>query len=140
MMAFNRPEQFAKRQKPPAVKFKDLEDAVTSKITFNILPMKVRADFFPLTEASVLTYITLQFENKDMQFQAKEGDVDRRLLPSLRSLRSDLHHAAIRKQRHAVPGQGGSGEGVRQHLWAHHHHDPAHRTNLRGYCDRGLPQ
>jgi GWxTD domain-containing protein len=73
MMEFNRLEQFAKLQKPPAVKFKDLEEAVTSKITFNILPMKVRADFFPLTEASVLTYVTLQFENKDMQFQAKDG-------------------------------------------------------------------
>ena len=73
MMEFSRLGQFSKLQKPSAVKFKDLEDAVTSKITFNILPMKVRADFFPLTEASVLTYITLQFENKDMQFQAKEG-------------------------------------------------------------------
>jgi hypothetical protein len=73
MMEFSRLEQFAKLQKPPAVKFKDLEDAVTSKITFNILPMKVRADFFPLTEASVLTYVTLQFDNKDMQFQAKDG-------------------------------------------------------------------
>jgi GWxTD domain-containing protein len=73
MMEFNRLEQFAKLQKPPAVKFKDLEDAVSSKITFNILPMKVRADFFPLTEASVLTYVTLQFENKDLQFQSKEG-------------------------------------------------------------------
>ena len=73
MMEFSRLEQFTKLQKPPAVKFKDLEEAVTSKITFNILPMKVRADFFPLTEASVLTYVTLQFENKDMQFQAKDG-------------------------------------------------------------------
>jgi|HubBroStandDraft_1064217.scaffolds.fasta_scaffold31775_2 GWxTD domain-containing protein len=73
MMEFNRLEQFAKLQKPPAVKFKDLEDAVTSKITFNILPMKVHADFFPLTEASVLSYITLQFDNKDLQFQAKDG-------------------------------------------------------------------
>ena len=73
MMEFSRLEQFTNLQKPPAVKFKDLEDAVTSKITFNILPMKVRADFFPLTEASVLTYVTLQFENKDLQFQAKDG-------------------------------------------------------------------
>ena len=73
MMEFNRLEQFAKLQKPPAVKFKDLEAEVSSKITFNILPMKLRADFFPLTEASVLTNITLQFENKDLQFQAKDG-------------------------------------------------------------------
>ena len=73
MMEFNRLEQFAKLQKPPAVKFKDLEEAVTSKITFNVLPMKVLADFFPLTEASVLTYVTLQFDNKDLQFQSKDG-------------------------------------------------------------------
>jgi GWxTD domain-containing protein len=73
MNQFERLEQFAKLQKPPTVKFKDLEGAVTSKITFNILPMKVRADFFPVTENSVLTNVTLQFENKDLQFQNKEG-------------------------------------------------------------------
>src|SRR4029453_494587 len=35
--------------------------------------MKVRVDYFPVTDSSVLTNITLQFENKDLQFQAKEG-------------------------------------------------------------------
>jgi len=70
---FNRLEQFAKLQKPPAIKFKDLEAQVASKITFNILPMQARADFFPLTESSVLTNVTLQFENKDLNFQSKEG-------------------------------------------------------------------
>jgi GWxTD domain-containing protein len=73
MNQFTRLEQFANLQKPPVVKFKDLEAAVNSRISYNILPMKVRADFFPLTEASVLTYITLQFDNKDLQFHAKEG-------------------------------------------------------------------
>ena len=73
MNQFNRLEQFAKLQRPPAVKFKDLEAAVNSRISYNILPMKVRVDFFPLTDASVLTYITLQFDNKDLQFQAKDG-------------------------------------------------------------------
>src|SRR5450755_1201846 len=73
MNEFNRIEQFAKLQRPPAVKFKDLEAAVNSRISYNILPMKVRADFFPLTDASVLTYITLQFDNKDLQFHAKDG-------------------------------------------------------------------
>jgi len=73
MMEFSRLEQWAKLQKPPAVKFKDLEEAVNTKITYNLLPMAVREDFFPLTEASILTNITLQFENKDLQFQAKDG-------------------------------------------------------------------
>ena len=70
---FDRLDQFTKLQKPPAIKFKDLEAAVTSKVTYNILPMKVQADFFPITEASAMTYITIQFDNKDLQFQAKDG-------------------------------------------------------------------
>src|SRR5438128_2032319 len=73
MNEFERLEQFAKLQKPPAVKFKDLEAQVNSVIKFNILPMQARADFFPLTESSVLTNITVQLENKDLQFQAKDG-------------------------------------------------------------------
>src|SRR5436190_9616651 len=73
MNEFERLERFAKLQKPPSVKFKDLEAAVNSKITFNILPMKLRADYIPLTESTVLTSITVQFENKDLNFQAKDG-------------------------------------------------------------------
>src|SRR3569832_702675 len=56
MNQFIRLEQFAKLQRPPAVKFKDLEAAVNSRVSYNILPMKVRVDFFPVTDASVLTY------------------------------------------------------------------------------------
>ncbi len=73
MNQFERLDQFTKLQKPPQVKFKDLEAAVSSRITYNILPMKLRADYFPVTEASVLTNITVQFDNKDLQFQAKQG-------------------------------------------------------------------
>jgi GWxTD domain-containing protein len=73
MNEFNRLEQFAKLQKPPTIKFKDLEAAVTSRITYNVLPMKVRVDYFPVTEASVLVNVTIQFENKDLQFKSKEG-------------------------------------------------------------------
>jgi len=70
---FDRLDQFTKLQKPPTIKFKDLEATVTSHISFNILPMKAQADYFPVTDASVLTNVTLQFENKDLQFQAKDG-------------------------------------------------------------------
>ena len=73
MNQFERLEQFAKLQKPPVVKFKDLEASVNSTIKFNILPVQVHADYFPLTESSVLTNITMQLENRDLQFQAKDG-------------------------------------------------------------------
>lgn len=73
MNEFSRLEQFAKLQKPPAVKFKDLEAEVNSRISYNILPLKLRVDYFPITEASVYTLVTVQLENKDLQFQAKDG-------------------------------------------------------------------
>ena len=70
---FERLNQFAKLQAPPPIKFKDLEAAVSTRITYNILPMQVRVDYVRVTESSVLTNITIQFENHDLQFQAKDG-------------------------------------------------------------------
>jgi GWxTD domain-containing protein len=73
MNEFNRIEQFAKLQKAPPIKFHDLESEVLSKISYNQLPMKVRIDYFPVTDASVMTTITVQFENKDLQFKMKDA-------------------------------------------------------------------
>jgi hypothetical protein len=73
MNQFERLEQFAKLQKPPAIKFKDLEAIVNSTIKFNLLPMKVRVDYIPLTSSSVFTAITVQFDRHDLQFKDKEG-------------------------------------------------------------------
>jgi GWxTD domain-containing protein len=70
---FERIGQFAKLQAPPVIKYKDLEAAITSRITYNILPMQVRVDYVRVTDSSVLANITIQFENKDLQFQAKDG-------------------------------------------------------------------
>ncbi|HYO82489.1 MAG TPA: GWxTD domain-containing protein, partial [Bryobacteraceae bacterium] len=73
MNQFERLQQFAMLQKPPQIKFKDLEAAVNSTIRFNLLPMRARADFMRITNSSVMSNITLQFDNRDLQFQDKEG-------------------------------------------------------------------
>ena len=70
---FDRLDRFAKLQKPPVVKFKDLEAVVDSRVSYNVLPVEVKAYYFPLTESSVLTSVTLQLNNKDLQFQNKDG-------------------------------------------------------------------
>ncbi len=70
---FDRLEQFAKLQMAPKVKYKDLEAAISTRITYNVLPMQVRIDYVRVTESSVLANITVQFENRDLQFQKKEG-------------------------------------------------------------------
>jgi len=73
MNVFDRLDQFAKLQKAPEVKFKDLEAVVSTNIKYNLLPMRVRTDFIPVTGASVLTNVTLQFDRKDLNFKQKEG-------------------------------------------------------------------
>src|SRR5579872_5115436 len=64
MNEFTRLEQFANLQKPPRIKFTDLEAKIDSRISYNLLPFKVQVDFFPYG-ATVATYVTLQFDNKD---------------------------------------------------------------------------
>jgi len=69
MNQFERLQQFANLQKAPKIKFRDLEAQVNSKITFNVLPMQVRVDFVKMTNATVNSYVTIQFERKDLQFK-----------------------------------------------------------------------
>src|SRR6476620_2153017 len=64
---------FIGAQKPPPVRFKDLETAVDSRITYNALPLKMRADYVPVTNSTVLAYLSLQFQNADLGFQVKDG-------------------------------------------------------------------
>ena len=73
MNQFERLQLFANLQQAPAVKFKDLEALVQSSIKYNLLPMRVRTDYFPITGASVLTNLTIQFDRKDLQYKQKEG-------------------------------------------------------------------
>ncbi len=73
MNQFERLEQFAKLQKPPSIKFKDLEALVQSTVRFNTLPMKVQANFIRVTDSTIIVPITIQFERKDLQYQQKDN-------------------------------------------------------------------
>jgi GWxTD domain-containing protein len=70
---FDRLEQFAKLNRPPAVKFKDLEEVVSHKISVNLMPFDVRADFVKVTGDTVLVPVTVQVKNRDITFANKEG-------------------------------------------------------------------
>jgi GWxTD domain-containing protein len=70
---FDRLAQFAKLQAAPAVKFKDLEEIVSHKISVNLMPFDVRADFVKVTSDTVLVPVTIQLKNRDVTFQNKDG-------------------------------------------------------------------
>jgi GWxTD domain-containing protein len=70
---FDRLEQYAKLQAPPPVKFKDLEEVVSHKISVNLMPFDVRADFVKVTGDTVLVPFTVQLKNRDITFVNKDG-------------------------------------------------------------------
>src|SRR5579863_2967322 len=73
MDEFNRLELYAKIQKPPDVKFKDLEAIVTARIIRDQLKFAWRTDFMKVTNDTVLVPITIQVANGQLSFQAKDG-------------------------------------------------------------------
>jgi GWxTD domain-containing protein len=70
---FDRLETFAKLQKAPPVKFKDLEEVVSHKIRYNTMPFEVRADFVKVTSDTSLVPITISLKNRDITFNNKDG-------------------------------------------------------------------
>ena len=70
---FDKMEMMAKVQAPPPVKFKDLEEVVSHKISVNLMPFEVRTDFVKVTGDTVLVPVTLQIKNKDITFVSKDG-------------------------------------------------------------------
>lgn len=73
MNEFTRLDLYAKIFQPPPVKFHDLKAVVTSRLSANLLPFDARTDFIRVTDETVLTPITVQVANKDLQFQNKDG-------------------------------------------------------------------
>jgi GWxTD domain-containing protein len=73
MDEFNRLELYSKVQKPPEVKFKDLEAIVTARIVRDQLKFTWRTDFMKVTNDTVLVPITIQVSNGQLNFQSKDG-------------------------------------------------------------------
>jgi GWxTD domain-containing protein len=70
---FDRLERYAKLTAPPPVKFKDLEEVVSHKISINLMPFDVLVDFVKVTGETVLVPFTVQLKNRDITFVNKEG-------------------------------------------------------------------
>ncbi len=73
MDEFNRLDLYAKIFQPPQIKFKDLQAVVTSLLSPQQLPFKVRVDYIKITNDIVLVPITVQMLNRDIEFQNKDG-------------------------------------------------------------------
>ena len=70
---FTRLELYAKVQRPPEVKYKDLEAIVTSRMVRDSLKFQYRTDFLKVTSDTVLVPISVQIPNNQLSFKAKDG-------------------------------------------------------------------
>src|SRR5467141_2083964 len=73
MNEFNRLELYAKVNRPPTVKFKDLEAVVTSRIVRDQVHFNWRTDYLKVTNDTVLVPVTIQIPNSQLSFLSKDG-------------------------------------------------------------------
>src|ERR1700682_2437075 len=73
MNEFSRLELYAKVNKPPEVKFKDLEAVVTSRIVRDQVHFTWSTDYLKVTNETLLVPVTVQVPNSQLSFQAKDG-------------------------------------------------------------------
>lgn len=77
-MPFERMERYFKLQRPPQIKFEDLKGIVTTHVTYNNLPYDMRTDFIRLGLDKVLVPITVELQNRTLEFKKEpNSDVNR---------------------------------------------------------------
>lgn len=58
---------------PPQVRFKELEEVVTSHIRYNLVPYEVHISSTPITDATSMLLLTLTVKNSDLTCRADNG-------------------------------------------------------------------
>ena len=65
---FQRMERVFKAQRPPEIKFKDLQEVVKVNVFYDQLPYQVRPDYLRLSDTKTLVPITISWRNRDLTF------------------------------------------------------------------------
>lgn len=70
---FERLQLYSMIQRPPPVKFRDLEAIVDSTIEYNTLNFISHVTYVKVTDSSSLASITVQVQNRDLLFKEEDG-------------------------------------------------------------------
>jgi len=70
---FNRLELYAKVNRPPEVKYKDLEAIVTARMVRDQLKFRYQTDFLKVTSDTSLVPVSIQIPNNQLSFKEKDG-------------------------------------------------------------------
>jgi GWxTD domain-containing protein len=70
---FNRWETYTNVQRPPQIKYNDLQQIVEIGVSYEEMPLQVSDDYIKLNDRQVLVPITVELKNKDMTFELRNG-------------------------------------------------------------------
>ncbi len=69
-------ETLYRLQKGPAVKYKDLEQMVTTRLSYSELPLRVRVDVMRYSQSHSLVPVTIFLQDKDLHFASEKEAAD----------------------------------------------------------------
>jgi hypothetical protein len=69
-------EQMYNLNRGPAVKYKDLERLVTTRVSYSELPVQVRSDVLRLSDELAVTPVTIFIQNRELSFSPHPNNVD----------------------------------------------------------------
>lgn len=70
---FERLQLYSMIQRPPAVKFRDLEAIVDSTIEYNTLNFTSKVNYVKVTDSTSFASVTIQVQNRDLLFREDDG-------------------------------------------------------------------
>jgi GWxTD domain-containing protein len=70
---FQKAELMAKLSAPPKIRFTDLRDVVTTRVSYNGLPFQIATHSFQLGRRDFLVHLTLGVENENVSFEERQG-------------------------------------------------------------------
>lgn len=70
---FDRLEIWSKIFTPAEIEFTDLEEIVTTSLSYNLVPFQVETDFIKVTNETIQTPITIQIRNGDVTYRENDG-------------------------------------------------------------------
>lgn len=90
---FHRYHEFSRKQRTLDIKSKDLQDLMGVGISRQKLPFRSRHDYFRLNKTAVMVPLTLEIDNQNITFKAKQGDMAARL--SVYGIVTSLNNSVI---------------------------------------------
>lgn len=74
-LPFERLERYAAMQRPPAIRFKQLEEIVTANVRYEQIPLMLRTDWLRMSQRGALVPITLGIGHRHLEFARNEAAV-----------------------------------------------------------------